>query len=70
MTAQQLIDRLKAEGLRPRAYSGRGMNGQECVGASVERLGEHELPRGWSSDSLGKGYIVYWRDIAWPDEDA
>lgn len=68
MNNAQLISALKAQGLRPRSYSGRGMNGAECVGASLDHPGNYELPRGWSQDSLGMGYIVYWPDVAWQEE--
>ena len=67
MTAEQLIADLKAQGLRPRRYAGRGMYGRECVAVSVDDPGEYPLPPGWSSDSLGMRVIVYWSSITWPE---
>lgn len=67
MDATQLVQQLKDLGLEPRPYSGRSMYGKECVGVSVDHLGDHELPKGWSHDSLGRGHIVYWRSVAWPE---
>jgi len=68
MKYQQLVSKLEAEGLSPRSYSGRGMYGRNCVGASVVHPGDHVLPRGWQQDQLGKGFIVYWPDVIWPNE--
>ncbi len=69
MDARQLIEKLKKLGLQPRAYSGRGMYGKECVGAAIDgKPGGYELPAGWSIDSLGMGYIVYWMSAWWPTE--
>jgi hypothetical protein len=67
MDSHELIDALSTLGLNPRSYSGRGMYGHECVGASVEDPGDYELPKGWRMDSLGKRYIVYWPDAEWPE---
>lgn len=67
MKPAQLIKLLKALGLEPRSYSGRGMHGRECVGVSVDRMGDHVLPVGWSFDQLGKGYIVYWPSVKWEE---
>lgn len=67
LTTEQLIEALRAEGLTPRSYSGRGMYGAQCVGANVRHIGDHVLPRGWQDDGMGMGRIVYWPDVAWPE---
>ena len=66
-TPEALIARLKAMGLEPRDYSGRGMYGRECVAVSIDcEPGDYEFPRGWSQDQLGRGIIVYWPSVLWP----
>lgn len=67
MDANTLIKQLQTMGLKPRPYSGRGMHGKECIGVSVERIGEHQFPTPWRSESLGKGQIVYWPTATWPE---
>lgn len=66
MKPADLIKQLKEMELKPTAYSGRGMYGKECVGVSVDYIGDYTFPTGWSYDQLGKGYIVFWRSVAWP----
>ena len=69
MKYKQLIATLEEEQLKPRSYSGRGMYGAHCVGAYIDGyLGNYTLPQGWRSDNLGRGTIVYWPDVAWPEE--
>lgn len=69
MTADQLIKHLKAIGLEPRPYSGRGMYSATCVGASTDdNPAAMTLPAGWYHDALGMGFIVYWPYIPWPSE--
>ncbi len=74
MNAADLIAALRSVGLEPRPYSGRGMFGKECVGVSVDHVGELDgsgVPLSESSqDSLGLGKIIYWRHIPWPKEEA
>ena len=71
MTAEQLIKRIEQSGRKARGYSGRGMCGEYCVGVSLQQGDSGgELPRGASTDSLGKGSIWYWPSIAWPKERA
>lgn len=70
LSATQLIKQLTDQGLKPRSYSGRGMSGKECVGASVDHPGNYSLHPGWRQDSLGLRYIVYWPSVAWPEEQA
>lgn len=68
MTTEELKKKLTDMDLRPRSYSGRGMYGRECVGASIDgHPGDYELPKDWRSDSLGKGFIVYWPSVAWEE---
>lgn len=55
------------------SYSGRGMYGKSCVGIDVdsynemegviEKALEHGI-KGAKTDSMGKGYIVYWPSIS------
>ena len=69
MTYNQLIEELKEQQLKPRNYSGRGMNGDECVGAYISGfISNYTLPQRWRSDSLGTGTMVYWPSVAWPEE--
>jgi len=83
MTSKEFIMALEDIGYEPRAYSGRGMYGSSCVGVDVEDLGHlfqlgYELaanspdpdgtyPSAPSSDSMGMGYILYWRNFDWPE---
>lgn len=71
MNATKLIDAIKAAGLRPRSYSGRGMFGRHCVGVSLRSISEADgLPlRGSATDSLGLGIILYWPGAKWPEEE-
>lgn len=69
MNYEELTTALINEGLDPRAYSGRGMFGKECVGVSVDHPGEYTLPKGYRMDTLGLGYIVYWPSVKWEGDD-
>ena len=69
MNYEELTTALINEGLDPRAYSGRFMFGKECVAVSIDRFGEHILPRGYKTDTLGLGYIVYWPSVKWDGDD-
>lgn len=65
--AEELLQRLRAQGLEPVAYSGRGMYGAECVGVAVDnKPGRYDLPTGWAWDNLGLGFIIYWPAVPWP----
>jgi hypothetical protein len=81
ITHKELQEAAEAAGLQLRSYSGRGMYGAVCVGLDcdnvLEALGEltetevldlsqvAHLLKTASSDSMGRGQIVYWPDIAW-----
>jgi len=70
------IKKLEAKGYSPRAYSGRGMYGDYCVGITVDReLANGNSPEskglrrsfgGASRDSMGMDAILYWRGLPWP----
>lgn len=75
MNAEDLYYELENIGLEPWNYSGRGMFGKECVAVTVRHPGDHELPKGWDWDSMGRETVVYWPRMAWPfpeqdEEDA
>ncbi len=59
--------KLEKEGLEPFSYSGRFMCGKRCVAVSVDYPGYHTLPKGYRTDSLGLGYVVYWPNVEWVD---
>lgn len=66
--AMKLIAKIKEAGRKPRSYSGRHMYGRQCVACKVERGEDYAgLPRGYSTDSLGLGTIVYWPGVMWPE---
>lgn len=69
MTANDLMEKIQDAGLRPFAYSGRGMYGKYCVACS---LSEHDrgrfLPtKGRHEDSLGCNTVVYWPSVKAPE---
>lgn len=74
--SELLIAALQDAGLKPRSYSGRGMNGEECIGVSAESaysigaaiqdVGAPEPKQ----DQLGKRYIFYWPSYPWPVPEA
>lgn len=71
--SEKLIEALESAGYSPRAYSGRGMYGDECVTVSGN-IGERELGiqigegfGPYRTDSLGKGIAVYWPSHKWPE---
>jgi len=66
-----IIEQLAEAGLEPRAYSGRGMYGKECVGVALDGIGDGtaqqivgSAPR---TDSLGRRIIAYWPHLSWPE---
>lgn len=68
--AIDLCRNIRAQGFRPRSYSGRGMYGAECVGVSLDSPGDLDsegLPRA-TQDSLGRGVILYWPGAKWTAE--
>lgn len=76
--AELLVKQLKREGWKVRAYSGRGMNSKYCVGVDVDNVSEtvavgaflgDDCPGSPSYDNMGKGFVVYWPDVPWPDTD-
>jgi hypothetical protein len=69
---QGLIAALHDAGYEPRSYSGRGMNGKQCVGVSATSafgigaaLEDITAPEP-CQDQLGKRYIFYWPAYEWP----
>jgi hypothetical protein len=75
---------LKEADLKPRGYSGRGMNGMECVAVSadtlldglaaiVEASGDVEtaahLVREASFETLGRKTIIFWSELEWEPEE-
>ena len=67
--SRKAIEKLKALNLGPRAYSGRGMYGDYCVGVTVTHEEAKQIKKmfgGASLDSMGMGVIVYWRQFPWP----
>ncbi len=73
----KLIEALSDTDHEPYPYSGRAMYGKECVGVNVDDLGDmwalamklaHEgldIPQP-STDSMGRGFVLYWRTMEWP----
>lgn len=62
--AEKLVAALKAKGLEPYPYSGRGMFGARCV--AVEDFdGEIAGFRGPVYDNMGKGFVAYWPNVRW-----
>lgn len=74
---QRLLHALYTNNWEPRAYSGRGMFGAQCVAVSL--TGESQL---WQlartvpvdvdaphTDQLGKGLIAYWPNYEWPKDE-
>ncbi len=71
MTSETLIRKLEAAGFEPHSYSGRAMFGRQCV--AVSGGGMFVWPatavlRGWRQDSMGRGAVIYWPEVAWPGE--
>ena len=80
MTPDLMIELLENSGYEPRSYSGRGMYGKNCVGVVVEdvfalgvavgqesRHYSEDIPSA-KTDSMGRDIIVYWPDLAWPED--
>ncbi len=74
---RELIASLKACGLDPKPFSGRGMQGTVCVAVknvSAWRVAwllreEHDRLRGLPEpleDQLGKSAVLYWPGYLWP----
>ena len=74
------VTKLKEIGYEPRKYSGRGMNGKECVGVEIngpEDLWEMATWLGQEgievlapkTDQLGRGLIAYWPTLPWDAEE-
>lgn len=84
MKSDKWIQALKNEGYVPRAYSGRGMFGEQCVAITVADwalaamdMSDSPLPRGGKAmlreartDSLGMRTVVYWPNMQWPENKA
>jgi hypothetical protein len=68
---QKIIDKLTAAGLEPYSYSGRGMFGAECVGVTLDGIGDGTAQRIVGSaphtDSMGKQIVAYWPSLSWPE---
>ncbi len=88
MDPQRLIDALRDADYMVRSYSGYGMHGKRCVGVSTDspsdlyqmgcalslELGCDEAATlRPSTDSMGRGVIIYFPDIEWvggePDDE-
>ena len=81
MTSKEFIAALEDLGMEPKAYSGRSMFGRYCVGVDVEypsdafRLGFEvaaaspgcEYPGDPNADAMGKGIVLYWPNLDWPE---
>jgi hypothetical protein len=81
---QWLMTLISDSGFNPRAYSGRGMYGRNCVGfvsdetqlraiaqliLSCEDTEEAaRVVRGMAQDSMGLDRIYYWPRVSWPEE--
>ncbi len=69
MTTQELIDILDPH-FEVVPYSGRGMDGRECVSVRLDGSQWHDacfrgirgLPS-YHHDALGKGKVIYWPDF-------
>lgn len=86
VTAQELFDALDDASLSgevtgPKAYSGRGMYGKQCIAVSLEYGGEWEVARALfkrlpnfdelpspHTDSMGRGTVLYWPSMEWNPE--
>ena len=78
MTSKEFIEHLHNAGYETTPYSGRGMDGRYCVSVNVDYASEafdigHALgldhadnPGAPDSDALGKGAVLYWRNMPWP----
>lgn len=97
MEFKELIELIESAGYSARSYSGRGMNGKQCLGIDTEHtdtmgvaldlikeaLGRVNTTRAYESideiqdlcellksarsDSMGRGYIIYFPAIKWED---
>lgn len=80
--AQKFIDTLEECGFETRSYSGRGMYGKSCIGVETDDIFELGFQIGSAlsgedighippckTDSMGRDSIVYWPDLAWPEDD-
>ena len=79
-----LVEALNTAGLKIRRYSGRYMYGKECVATSDDRPLQEILAdlieaysdnfecanaiRAARTDDMGRGIVVYWPHVAWPDD--
>ncbi len=97
MEFKELCELIEAAEYSYRSYSGRGMNGKQCLGIDTGKLpvqvaldivNEYlhncngntgsidkaqdlcQLLRDCNSDSMGKGYIVYFPGIKWEELDS
>lgn len=78
MTSKEFIEHLHNAGYETEPYSGRGMEGRYCVSVNVDdkaevfeigfALGQDHAdnPGGPWFDALGKGVVLYWRNMPWP----
>lgn len=80
---RRFVEFLESLDYKPRAYSGRGMMGRECVGIVVpsaviaawriaaELIGVDSayviLNPRW--DSMGRDEILYWPSVEWPADE-
>jgi hypothetical protein len=75
VTPQELIEMLEEAQLEPSSYSGRGMYGKECIAVTNESVWRvaRALPQDAdipapATDQLGKGIVMYWPTLEWPQE--
>lgn len=64
---ETLIQKLENQGAEPYAYSGRFMYGDRCVAVNMKYMGQYDLPKGFSMDNMGMGFVAYWRGYPWRD---
>ena len=75
---REIADEIEKAGYEPRAYSGRGMYGKQCLGVGLESdsdlwdlawfMGSGGFDVGAPrTDSLGRGIIAYWPSLKWED---
>jgi hypothetical protein len=85
MTPSRLIEIIVATNYDPRRYSGRRMNGKECIGVTVKdgAMGwlasaieecDDTTEAAWligrvNIDDMGRGEILYWPQMVWPQEN-
>lgn len=78
-----MLQTLMDAGYEPRAYSGRGMYGRQCISVTTgERVhsvladiiaccedvdAASDMIRGASTDNMGLDHVIYWPSVTWPE---